>query len=87
MLTVAEIKAEVDRLLNQKQSLNDLNEWMARNTWNITKEQPDSQARAVAGQVELALAEYSNGDLTLGDLRERLSALIVGSGLAANQDS
>lgn len=87
MLTVGEINDQIGRFLAHEQSLNDLNEWMARNTWNITKEQPDSQARAVAGQVELALAEYSNGDLTLSDLRHRLSSLLVGSGLAANQDS
>jgi len=87
MLTVAEISREVQRLLAQQQSLNDFNEWLAKNTWNITQEQPDSAARTLAGQIELALAEYSNGDLGLSDLRGRLSALVVGSGLAANQDS
>jgi hypothetical protein len=87
MLTVSEINDQIGRFLAQQQSLNDLNEWMARNTWNITQEQPDSQARTIAGQIELALAEYSNGDLTLSDVRERLAELVVGSGLAANQDS
>ena len=87
MLTVAEISREVQRLLAQQQSLNDFNEWLAKNTWNITQEQSDSAARTLAGQIELALAEYSNGDLGLSDLRGRLSALVVGSGLAANQDS
>jgi hypothetical protein len=87
MLTVSEIDDQIGRFLTQQQSLNDLNEWMARNTWNITQEQPDSQARAVARQIELALAEYSNDDLSLSDLRDRLSTLIAGSGLAANQDS
>jgi len=56
MLTEGKIKAQVRRLLAHEQSLNDFNEWLARNTWNITKEQPDSRARSLAGQIELALA-------------------------------
>ena len=87
MLTVSEKNHQIGRFLAHGQSLNDLNEWMVRNTWNITQERPDSQARTVAGLIELAVAEYSNGDLTLSDLRERLSSLIAGSGLPANQDS
>jgi len=54
---------------------------------NLTQEQPDSQARTVAGQIELALAEYSNGHLSMNDLRERLAELPGGQGLGANQNS
>ena len=85
MTTTLEIKDQLGRFLVKEQSLNEFNIWLAQNTWNIHLEEPDVQS--LVGEIELALAEYSNGDLILSDLRERLSSLIVGSGLAANQDS
>ena len=85
MATTLEIKDQLGRFLVNEQSLNEFNIWLAQNTWNIHLEEPDVQS--LVGEIELALAEYSNGDLTLSDLRERLAELVVGSGLAANQDS
>jgi hypothetical protein len=76
MVTVSQIKIQIRRLLDHERSLDDFNQWLASNSWNITKEQPNSKARAMTGEIELALAEYSEGHLSMHDLRERLSALL-----------
>ncbi len=86
MVNVAKIKSQIERFLADQVSLGDFNEWLARNTWNVTREQPNSQARILAGRIELALAEYSEGHLSLRDLRKRLAAIVSAQRLAANED-
>jgi hypothetical protein len=75
MATVAEIREQLLVFLAQEQSLNAFNEWLTRNTWNIHLE--SAEVRELAGDVELALAEHSNGILSRDELRARLAELIM----------
>ena len=61
--------------LAHEQTLNAFNEWLTRSTWNLHRQNPE--VRELAGAIELALAECSNGDLSGNDLRKRLAGLIA----------
>lgn len=55
-------------------SLDEFTNWLVRATWNI-ENTGNASARELAYAVELTLAEYSSGLLTLEELRAELHAL------------
>ncbi len=88
MATVAEIGDQLRRYLAQEQTLNAFNEWLTLNTWNLHQQPVDVQE--LTGEIELALAEFSNGHLTQDELRAHFRALMeaqrvsVGESRASN---
>jgi hypothetical protein len=73
MTSAAEIRENLVRLLAQEQSLNSFTDWLARNTWNIHRE--NDEVRKLVGEIHSVLAEYSNRHLSAKELRQKLSAL------------
>jgi hypothetical protein len=59
MVTDQEIREELAKLLANAQTLDSLNEWLSRKTWNIHRE--SSSVRDLVGAIELRLAEFSDG--------------------------
>ncbi len=76
MITVPELNGRMARYLSGEVSLNQFNEWLAETTWNVTQQQPGSQAQKLVGAIEMALAEYSDRKLSLDELRKRFSDLL-----------
>jgi hypothetical protein len=70
-----EIRTHLGRYLSGKSSLWQFREWFDVETWGLAAE-PDSPARQVAGEIELRLAEFTNGHLTEDELRTLLQALL-----------
>jgi hypothetical protein len=70
-----EIRTHLGRYLSGKSSLRQFREWFDVETWGLAAE-PDSPARQVAGEIELRLAEFTNGHLTEDELRTLLQALL-----------
>jgi hypothetical protein len=59
-----------------EQSLPEFHDWLVGATWNV-EDQGDSHAVDLSYDIKLAVAEHSRGDISLSDLRERLSALVA----------
>jgi hypothetical protein len=74
MVTDQEIREELAKFLANAQTLDSLNEWLSRKTWNIHRE--SSSVRDLVGAIELRLAEFSDGHCKQAELREHLSALL-----------
>ena len=74
MTSVQEIREELAKFLAHAQTLDALNEWLGRNTWNIHRE--DASVRDLVGAIELRLAEFSDGHCEENELREHLTALL-----------
>jgi hypothetical protein len=62
--------------VNGKRSLSEFRDWFDSETWGLAAE-PDSPARRIAGEIELRLAEFTNGHLTEDDLRSLLQPLAL----------
>jgi hypothetical protein len=75
MASVQEVREELTKFLAHAQTLDALNEWLGRNTWNIHRE--SSLVRDLVGAIELRLAEFSNGHCNQEELREYLAALLT----------
>ena len=84
MITVPQVSDQIVRFLAGEQSLNDLNGWLAKYTWDVTQQQPNSNVQSLVGNGELALAEYSNRHLSLAELRKRLSEMVPNRQLPAH---
>jgi hypothetical protein len=74
MGSVQEVREELTKFLAHAQTLDALNEWLGRNTWNIHRE--SSAVRDLVGAIELRLAEFSSGHWDEKELREHLAALL-----------
>ena len=66
----------VKSFLCKEISLDSLDEWIAKNSWNMHLDS-DPSAQKLASGVELRLAEYSSGHLPLEQLRSELGSLLV----------
>ncbi len=73
MITVDQIGAMLENVIVSKASLDQLDEWLSKATWNMHL---DSSADAISliGKLELTLAAYDEGfqseDQTVSSLRE-----------------
>ena len=63
------------RYLRREISLSDFREWFDVETWGLPGES-DSPARQLAGEIELRIAEFTNGHRTEEDLRAMLQPLL-----------
>lgn len=80
---MTEVLTQLGSYLDRRASLRSLARWVALGTWE-SAQWSDARATALANELELALAEFSNGsgsqdDLraTLQELRERFSAPVL----------
>lgn len=70
-----EIRTQLGLYLSGKSSLRQFREWFDVETWGLAAE-PDSPARQFAGEIELRIAEFTNGHRTEDDLRALLQELL-----------
>ncbi len=72
MANATEIYSELVNFLANQLSLDSFHAWLVASAWDAP---PNSPSWNLAGDIELALAEYSNGDISKLDLRKRLSEI------------
>jgi len=73
--TVLELQTHLSRYLSNATTLEDFRDWFDDETWGLAAE-PDSPARQIAGEIELRIAEFTNGHLTEEELRAMLQPLL-----------
>ena len=66
-----DIRDQAARYLRREVSLEEFEDWLASETWNV-HESGDPDAAALAYSIELLLSEYGAGDRSLDELREGL---------------
>jgi hypothetical protein len=71
-----DIRTQLGRYLSGKSSLLQFRKWFDGETWGLAAES-DSPARQIAGEIELRLAEFTNGHLSETELRALLQPLLV----------
>ncbi len=75
MVNVAQIRDELIKYLAHQQTLDDFNDWLLANTWDVPPNDP-SGVRRVFGLIELAVAEHSAGHLSTDSLHQQLISLL-----------
>jgi len=70
-----EIRDWLARYLNGDISLHEFEEWFVPVAWSIEQSR-NADAIELAGEVELRLAEFSNGHWTEDDLRSKLEPCV-----------
>ncbi len=70
-----EIRDRLARYLNGDIPLHDFEDWFVPVSWDI-EQIHNSEANELAGEIELRLAEFSNGDWTEAELRSKLEPLV-----------
>ncbi len=71
MIAESKIREHLGRYLRQELSLDQLEDWIAQQSWNMHKDS-DEAAQKLASAIELRLAEHSSGHLDEPSLREEL---------------
>lgn len=75
MPNASEIYEQLAKFLSRQQGINEFHEWLGRHSWDNYL-RGDLHARDLAGSIELALAEYGNGDIDRDQLLVKLFALL-----------
>jgi hypothetical protein len=70
-----EIRDRLARYLNREISLDEFEEWFVPVAWSIEQAR-NPRAIELAGELELRLAEFSNGHWTEAELRSKLEPLV-----------
>lgn len=71
-----QIRGRLTRYLNSESSLQALQDWLAPRVLTLDRK-TDPVAADLAFEIELRLAEYSNGDWTQDELRDILRPLVT----------
>ncbi|MBI4507981.1 MAG: hypothetical protein HY691_20840 [Chloroflexi bacterium] len=79
-----QIRAYVARYLSGDLTLRELQEWLAPVSWNIHRA-GNQTAMDLAYDIELSLAEYTNGDWTEDELKDLLRPLVEFRPVSAGQ--
>jgi len=74
MASALQIREQIAAFLLNEQSLRSLVEWLTRNIWAANSK--DTDARQLAGEVELVVAEYSARHIDQRELRKQLYDLL-----------
>lgn len=69
------IRTQLGRYLSGKSSLEQFRKWFDVETWGLAAES-DSPTRQIAGEIELHIAEFTNGHLSESELRAVLQPLL-----------
>ena len=72
---VLELASELQRYLASHISLSEFRDWFDSATWDIDEE--SILLRQITREIELRLAEYSNGHWTEGELRDMFTPLLT----------
>jgi hypothetical protein len=76
MISEAQIQDRLFQYLARQITLNDFEDWLARESWNMHLDS-DEAAQALVGAIELRLAEYSADHLTDDALERELKGLLA----------
>jgi hypothetical protein len=79
-----EIRQHTLRFLEDKLSLDDFEDWLVANSWNV-HQSGDPEIIDLVFEIELHLAEFSNGHLDEEELRAALRSTISGSPAGTRQ--
>ena len=71
-----ELRQELTRYLKGQCTLKDFEDWFVPRSWNFNQNSNPSLLKLVS-QIELSLAEFSNGDWTEKELRQQFSILMT----------
>ena len=71
-----EIHDYLVRYLAEEISLQEFRGWFDASTWDLGERGANNDASDLAGEIELRLAEFSNGHWTEAELREKLQSLL-----------
>ena len=74
--TVLELQTQLSRYLSNGITLEGFRDWFDDATWGLGAE-PDSLIRQKAGEIELRIAEFTNGHLTEQELKDLLRARVL----------
>jgi hypothetical protein len=74
MVIASEIRSRLADWLAGNRSLDEFEDWFVPATWDAHKA-GDSEAEALTDEIEIRLSEFTDGVLSLEDLRRELSAL------------
>jgi len=75
MISLIELQKGIEEYLQGLVALDDFEDWIARESWNIHKDS-DAIVQRIAYAVELRLAEYDDEHLPLAELRQELSEMM-----------
>ncbi len=73
--TLQELQSRLVDYLTGNSSLSEFRDWFDLETWGIAAES-DSLVRDLAGEIELRLAEFTNGHLSENEVRRHLKNLL-----------
>ena len=71
-----ELRQELTRYLMCQRSLKDFEDWFVPRSWNFSQNATPSLQKLVS-QIELAIAEFSNGDWSEVELRQQFGILMT----------
>ena len=74
MIAEPEIRKNLIAFLVDRMSLQDFEDWLVSNSWNMHLDSSPNDQDLVSA-IELALSEYSSGDRSYSDLRHELAAI------------
>ena len=75
MISEYQIVRQIKRLLANKISLDDFEDWLVQSSWNMHLDS-DSKAQDLVWKIELSLAEYSSEHLDSKELFAELRTLV-----------
>ena len=75
MIQEAEIRERIANVVQDRLSLDDFEDWVARQSWNMHRDS-NEDAQSLVSEVELALAEYSSNHLDEQELWALLRSLL-----------
>jgi len=75
MVSASQIREKIIQLLDARIELDDFEDWIVLNTWNIHLS-GSAAAESLAFAVEESLAEHSSGHITIDGLRAELLDLV-----------
>jgi hypothetical protein len=78
MITESQIRNRLFAYLTREITLNEFEDWLVAQSWNMHRDS-DQKARALAGAIELRLAEYTADHLTDDGLDRELKGLFAES--------
>jgi hypothetical protein len=78
MLSLAAVRQQIQRYVENSVSLDDFEDWVVSSSWNMHKaEDADKEAERLVAAVELRLAEHSSGHLDESDLKREFQVILT----------
>ena len=86
MITEAQIQQQLFGYLTRALSLNEFEDWLVQQSWNMHRDSSDAAQRLV-GAIDLRFAEYSDNHLTDDGLERELKGLFASSAVVVIEDA